>query len=99
MKKKIEMTVVKCKRCGEEVLYYPGRDLFGVYRFWSLDKKEVHITACYLKLPRTRASIDRSLKRGLAAVNEEYEAVDEERTLDNANLIAEEAREPYKKEK
>lgn len=93
MAKKIEITVVKCKRCGEDALYYPSKDLCRHERFWSLDKKELHIHACHLKVPRTKSEKAKSSKFWSKYNEEKYESIDKKRTLDNANRIAESKRE------
>ena len=100
MSKKAEMTIVKCKRCGEDVLYYPDKDLCRHERFWSLDKKELHIDACFLKVPRTKAEKDKSSRFWSKYNQEQYEIRDKKRTINNANLIAEKKREvPFKLDK
>lgn len=96
----MKVEIVKCKRCGEDALYYADKNLCRHERFWSLDKKELHIHACYLKVPRTKYEKAKSSKFWSKYNEEKYEAKDKKRTIDNANIVAEKKREvPFRVDK
>jgi hypothetical protein len=101
MAKKSELKIIKCKACGEDVLYYPDRWLPPMARLWTLDRKQCHFEVC---IPKTKDIRKREIKREITSINKQinelYKDMDESRTIDNANIVAEKKREvPFRVDK